>query len=230
MPANHSGTGARKLAAQYPDLIGHLFSVEGWRQPFAPYALDNGAYGCFLSGERWSQRAFLGLCEKAASHILEGGAAPLWLAVPDVVANRDETLRSWEGWHRRLRDWYGWPLAFVVQDGMTVGDLPAEADWLFIGGSTRWKWETLATWRGARPRVHVGRVNTYRLLWQAAEAGALSCDGSGWFRGDRAQLAGLRQFLAEYAERPHAAPQMRFMFKDPADTPPSGRADEKGEI
>ena len=46
-------------------------------------------------------------------------------------------------------------------------------------------------------RVHVGRVNTYRLLWLAHEAGAESCDGTGWFRGDRKQLQGLIDYLQE---------------------------------
>lgn len=48
---------------------------------------------------------------------------------------------------------------------------------------------------GAFPRIHVGRVNTERMLWMAHEAGAESCDGTGWFRGDKAQLAGLMRYL-----------------------------------
>lgn len=38
--------------------------------------------------------------------------------------------------------------------------------------------------------VHVGEVNTYRFALDGTHAGAESCDGTGWFRGDQAQLQG----------------------------------------
>jgi hypothetical protein len=63
-----------------------------------------------------------------------------------------------------------------------VSDVPYNADIVFIGGSTSWKWRTLRTWTGAFPRVHVGRVNSRRLLEMAENCGAESCDGTGWFR------------------------------------------------
>jgi hypothetical protein len=120
----------------------------------------------------------------------------MWVVVPDWVADRDETLRLWDKHAPALIN-YGMSLAFVAQDGMTVDDVPKEADVLFIGGSTEWKWRHLEMWTSHFKRVHVGRVNTYRLLWLAHEAGAESCDGTGWFRGDRKQLAGLVNYLNE---------------------------------
>ena len=90
---------------------------------------------------------------------------------------------------------YGWPAAFAVQDGMTSGDVPAEADVVFVGGSTAWKRRTMHEWCDHFPRVHVGRVNTGRWLWECDEAGAESCDGTGWFRGDKAQTNSLLSYL-----------------------------------
>ncbi len=92
---------------------------------------------------------------------------------------------------------YGWPLAFAVQDGMTVEDVPGDADVIFVGGSTEWKWRTVAMWCAAFQRVHVGRVNTYRRLWECHDAGAESIDGTGWTRGDQRQYRGLLAYLAE---------------------------------
>ena len=68
---------------------------------------------------------------------------------------------------------------------------------VFVGGTTAWKWKTLRTWTENFPRVHVGRVNTDRMLWMAHECGAESCDGTGWFRGDQVQFAGLLSYLEQ---------------------------------
>jgi len=51
-----------------------------------------------------------------------------------------------------------------------------------VGGSTEWKWRTVRGWCADFQHVHVGRVNGERELWQAHEAGAESCDGTGWGR------------------------------------------------
>jgi hypothetical protein len=80
---------------------------------------------------------------------------------------------------------------------MTPRDVPANAHTVFVGGSTPWKWRNLKTWTSEFPHVHVGRVNTHRLLWMAHMAGAESCDGTGWFRGCQQQLRGLWRYLEE---------------------------------
>jgi hypothetical protein len=43
--------------------------------------------------------------------------------------------------------------------------------------------------------VHVARVNSERLLWMADDAGAVSCDGTGWMRGGEERLAELEHYL-----------------------------------
>jgi hypothetical protein len=195
MPTNNTGAKVRDLYDRFPGRIGHLMSPLGWRKPWGTYALDNGAFGAWKNQTRWRRTDFLDLCEKAVAH----GEAPRWVVVPDVVANREETLRSWTSWAPTLREWYGWPLAFAVQDGMAEGDIPDDADVLFVGGTTEWKWATLPRWCAMGRRVHVGRVNSPRALRRCAELGVESVDGTGWVRGNQDQWDGLVQFLADPA-------------------------------
>lgn len=157
-----------------------------------PWAIDNGAFIAHTSGEPWDADRFLrGVDRLAESHL-----APRWIVVPDVVGDAAATLERWEEWAPRMRA-YGWPLAFAAQDGHRSADVPPDADVVFLGGSTAWKRGAIRPFCAAHPRVHVGRVNTYRWLRVCADAGAESVDGTGWFRGDQDQLEGLRRFLAE---------------------------------
>lgn len=192
MPTNNSGIQIGYLAGKYQGRIGWLLSPDGWRKPpsWMPYALDNGAFSAWLNKREWDEQAFIDLLDRTRAHI-----RPLWVAVPDVVADAEATKARWPRWAQRIRDITNVPLAFVVQDGMTVADLPEDADVLFVGGSTEWKWRNLKMWTAAHPRVHVGRVNSERLLWMAHDAGAESCDGTGWMRGGEERLAGLQNYL-----------------------------------
>lgn len=182
MPGNDRGCWWGYLAAKYPGKIGSLVSPGRWKSPvpFAPYAIDNGAFTGF------DEKMFLGIIEKAKRTI-----PPLWIVVPDCVGNKKETLRMWDAWADRLR-YLRWPLAMAMQDGMTPKDF--RGDIAFIGGTTKWKWRNLGMWKDV-PRFHVGRVNTERHLWQAHEAGAESCDGTGWFRNPTKILPGLINYL-----------------------------------
>jgi hypothetical protein len=139
--------------------------------------------------------------------------SPVVGAVADVVGNRVRTLALWRRWAPYLRRRYDWPLAFVVQDGMTKADLPRDADVVFVGGSTAWKQQTAAYWCTHHPRVHIGRVNGERDLWRYHRAGAESCDGTGWFRGSRRQLDGLWYYLADSSgEAQDAGPMQPRLF------------------
>lgn len=206
MPSNNTGGVVRSLAREFPGMVGNLISPGGWRAPIGPFAVDNGAFVAWSRGAEWNSMAFAKLLDT----VQRFGVPPMWVVVPDVVADRDETLRRWEEWAPLIRDRYGWPLAFVGQDGMTTKDVPDDADVVFIGGTTEWKMSVLWPWCQAFKRVHVGRVNTYRRLRMCADAGAESCDGTGWIRGDQKQLAGLRRFLREESGRGEI--QMTLMF------------------
>lgn len=191
MCANNSGAEFRDLHRRFPGQVGWLIGPGGWRTPprGLPFALDNARYPHFLNGGVWDEAAFYALVEKA-------GTAARWVVVPDVVANRDATLADWAIHAPRLRA-LGMTLAFAVQDGMTPADVPPEAAVVFVGGSRPWKWATLTMWTRHFPRVHLAKCNTRRLLKLAHWAGAESTDGTGIFRGDRQQLAGVVRFLEE---------------------------------
>lgn len=190
--ANNSGWDAGVLYGRYPECVGHLYSPPTGRRPnfMPPYAIDNGRYASFVSGKTWDESAFLRLLE---TH----GAAARWVVVPDVVGDRDGTLREWDAWVPRLS---GLPLAMAVQDGMTAADVPSEASVVFIGGTTIWKRRTLCYWPAHFDRVHVGRINTEKWLWRCEDAGVESCDGTGWFRGDKRQFRGLARFLDRHSQ------------------------------
>jgi len=207
MPGNWSKATIHYWAGKYPDALGHLYSPGSQRGPYAhlPYALDNGRFSCWSKGVEWDEAAYLALLDWAHIGGREG-LKPLWALVPDVVADRDATLREWERWLPIVKS-FNFPLAFAVQDGMLAADVPTEADVVFVGGSTAWKWLQAPyfcqEFKG-RKKVHIGRVNTYKRLRMAERCGADSVDGTGWGRGDRAQLAGLHHFLRENAgEIPH---------------------------
>jgi hypothetical protein len=194
MPSNNTGFDAGYLAGAYQGRFGHLFSPAGWRKPRwgLPYALDNGAFA------RWDEAAFVNMVQTVAGLVTTRTIVnpPLWVIVPDVVADRAATLERWREWAPKLKP-FGWPLAFAVQDGMTQDDVPNDAEVIFVGGSTDWKWRTVWDWTRHNRRVHVGRVNGYEWLWRCHEAGVESCDGTGWFRGRLEQLLGLKQYLDE---------------------------------
>lgn len=191
MLSNNTGVKVGYLAGRFPGRVGQLYSPGGQRGPeeFLPFALDNGA---FSHDHDWSETAWLKLMAWAKL----SGQSPLWALVPDVVGDKIRTLRRW-AMYAPLAKEFGWPLAFAVQDGMVAADVPPDASIIFIGGSTEWKWSTLPMWCRNFSRVHVGRVNTYRRLWQCHEAGAESTDGTGFMRGDQLQYRGLRAYLEE---------------------------------
>lgn len=188
MPTNNTGSECRAIAARFPGRIQNLISPGGWRQPVGMFAIDNGRFPCWRKGSKWNESAFLKLIDTAMPHM------PRWIVVPDVVGNCEATLREWDAWEPRLRQ-LGVDLAFAVQDGATKEIVPSNADIVFVGGTTDWKWHTAWMWCHAFPRVHLARVNTEKWLWCSANCGAESCDGTGWFRGDKKQTRGLVRYL-----------------------------------
>ena len=195
MLANHSSAQIHYWAGKYPNRVGWLVGPSTVSQkkyfPWLTYACDNDAWGSFSSGREWDVCAFWGMLE----FIKNQDHNPLWLAVPDVVADKDATLQNWKKYAPRCRD-YGHQLAFVAQDGMTPADIPTSADIVFMGGTYSWKWRNLERFCEGFPRVHVGRVNTLQKVRRAQELGAESCDGTGWFRRPLDEFRLLEVFLS----------------------------------
>lgn len=111
----------------------------------------------------------------------------LFVCAPDVVGDSAATLQLWDDWYMRIAE-FGYPVALVTQDGMTVDDIPwVQADAIFIGGTDDWKLsdasraivdegKRLGKW------LHMGRVNSVKRLTTAMEWGMDSVDGSGTSR------------------------------------------------
>lgn len=77
----------------------------------------------------------------------------------------DETLERWKQWSGRIAR-AGFTPAFVCQVGATPENVPADAEVLFLGGTTEWKlgpqaWD-IARRHGTSRWVHMGRVNSHR--------------------------------------------------------------------
>lgn len=200
MPANNSSMHLGWLAGQYPGRIGWLLGPTGWRTPhqWMPYGCDNDKFAATVKRRPWDEIAYERMLVRVVA-MERLGRPPLWMLVPDVPFDREGTLIEWKRWAPKIKS-YGWRLAFAVQDGMTQSDVPADADVIFVGGTTEWKLATIWYWCENNPDVHVGRVNGYRGLWHCHDAGAKSVDGTGFFRGDQEQLAGLERYLDESSQ------------------------------
>lgn len=192
--ANNSGGIVHFWAGKFPGQVGWIISPGGWREPRAwlPYSIDNGKYACWENESDWNEDGFFALLDRCNLCKFK----PRWITVPDEVADKHTTLDLWAHYEPALRR-YGWPLAFVVQDGMTPFDVPKSADLVFIGGTTEWKWRNAALFVAAFPRVHIGRVNNIDKIEFCERLGVESCDGTGFFRDGEGDLRAvqLEQFF-----------------------------------
>lgn len=161
-----------------------------------PWAIDNGAFTSYTKKVPWPEEKFYVGVEKLVRKAQDYQHYPLWVVVPDVVADREATLDMWRVHAPRLRK-MSLQLAFAAQDGMTPCDVPSDADVVFLGGTDSFKQAAIYPWCQHFDRVHVGRVNTYTMLRKCADAGAESVDGTGFFKGDQNQFRGLERFLRE---------------------------------
>jgi hypothetical protein len=204
MPANASGWFWHALARE-TGRLGHLFSPGGQRGPWPwfPYALDNGAFSCWDARANTFDEVRWAATERVWHRLVfwaqAAPIAPLWAIVPDVPGNAGATLERWERYAPQMRRI---PRALAVQDGMDVGDVKAldpAPEVIAVGGTTEWKWATVATWAAEFPRVHLLRCNSPTKLYELEALGVESCDGTGWSRGDRKQTAGLEEWARSRA-------------------------------
>lgn len=181
MPSNHSSKAIRELAVKYPGRIGWLVGPSAHKKTKLrsqiPFALDNDAFSAWSKKREWDVAAWRAMLAWAR----DSGFTPLWALVPDIVTNKRATIENWITYAPEARS-FGWPIAFAVQDGMETSDIPKDADVVFVGGSSNWKWRTAEMWCKNFKRVHVGRVNNERRLQYCEDIGAESVDGTGWFR------------------------------------------------
>lgn len=127
----------------------------------------------------------------------------LFVVVPDVPGDSEATIELYKYYEP---DFFGWPLAFVAQDGQEDRDLPDRYDTLFVGGTTEWKEsgaavEVIKRAQAAGKHIHIGRVNhgrRYRLFAQLAGSEHFTCDGTRTrFDGVEKTLAAWSSYMAQ---------------------------------
>ena len=200
MLATHSSATFHYWAGKYPGKIGWLVGPAASRKlkwhSWVPFAFDNDAFSAFVNNTEWDVSAWLEMLNESRRNRRNAK----WILVPDVVADKKATIEKWKRFSPIARR-YESDLAFAVQDGMSPDDVPADADLIFIGGSTEWKWATLKMWCQF-PRVHVGRVNTIERVWRCHDLGVESVDGTGWFRDgtDQPRMTRLENYFAGFRQ------------------------------
>jgi hypothetical protein len=145
------------------------------------YGIDNGAFINHTNNTEFNKNKFLKVCRFY-------GKMSDWIAIPDVMCDKESTLKQSSFWIRRLRkECPDTKLLIVWQDGMTRKDLlPFVRDGIgvFIGGSTNGKLSAISMIGDLclefNEWSHCGRVNTLKRTIQCINSGIRSCDGSGY--------------------------------------------------
>jgi hypothetical protein len=151
---------------------------------FPVWAADNGCFGVERNGRTFDIEGYLAWLDSLPRK------GCLFAVAPDVLHWIDgkpfgDAVATWERSAPilpRIRA-LGFPPAYVAQDGIDPHTVEWRAfQWLFIGGSDRFKYcrETRYLARLAHQhgvQVHVGRVNSWRHFQEAAVF-ADSCDGT----------------------------------------------------
>jgi len=189
MPSNNTGQVVKDLFEKYPDEIALLLNPQCYRphQFEYRYAIDNNAF------IRFDEKMFFDFLDKTKKH-----KPPMWVVSPDVVGCHDRTLALWGHYYPMIQK-YGYPIAFVCQDGCRPELIPEEAAWWFIGGSPQTDWKSTHlinfTTNKTRP-IHVGRVNSTSFAKYCEILGVDSIDGTGWMRAGYRQ----KQFIGLFEE------------------------------
>lgn len=106
----------------------------------------------------------------------------LFVVAPDVVGDAKSTIALYPEWRETIRS-FGFPAAFVGQDGLEDYGLPNDFDAFFIGGSTKWKLSKAARELAQEAKrrgkwLHMGRVNSLARIHYAESIGCDSVDGT----------------------------------------------------
>lgn len=139
-----------------------------------PWACDND---CFFS---YNPMAIYGMLQK-----YKGLSGCVFINAPDVVQNHAATLKRFHIWERIIHN-MGYPVAFTIQNGCTVKDVPwSKCEAIFIGGDNRFKYspEVRSIVLEAAQRrlwIHNGRVNTPERIKYSRVIGCTSFDGTGY--------------------------------------------------
>jgi hypothetical protein len=130
-----------------------------------PWMLDNGAFS-----DKWTEASWLVALERWQPYAGTCIAA----VCPDVVGDAGATLARFKQYAPIIKQ-YGYPVAFVTQDGLQMADVPwSDFDVLFVGGTDKHKLKESYPFIAEAKRrglwVHVGRVNSAKRIeafWMA---------------------------------------------------------------
>lgn len=147
-----------------------------------PWAADNGGFKGF------KQRQFFKMLDKLAQR-----PGCLFVTAPDIVGSHIRTQALFKEWEPLIHS-LNLPVAFVLQDGAWIDDVPWQScEAVFVGGSTDFKLSHQArliveTAKSRGKHVHMGRVNTRTRIRYAASIGCDSFDGSGFSKWPDARI------------------------------------------
>lgn len=136
------------------------------------WACDNDCY------QKLDREAYIRMLKRHA-----GIPNCLWVVAPDVVADAKATLTRFKMWQPVLR-YFGYPVAFVGQDGLQPEEVPwNDFECFFIGGTTSWKLGHMAFSIAEQAKskgkwLHMGRVNSRQRMIYAKSIGCDSVDGT----------------------------------------------------
>lgn len=179
-------------AAQGKRDIGQLFgpralgSTQTLKNLRCPYALDNDAFGAWKRGDvgwwqREGERLWRGMLEKMPTTNL-----PYFAILPDVVGDWKATIVRAKLYRRELEQ-KRLPVALALQDGCDFDEaIDFAPEWVFVGGTTRWKWENLpdiaAKFQSANIKIHVGRTGGRERIRECLRLDIDSCDSTAFSR------------------------------------------------
>lgn len=181
--------------------IGRYFNPNSGNIPTddLPWAVENGAFKSF------DEARFFGLLDKCYDLQLSGC---LFVVVPDKVGDAVETRRLFDQWAFQTSK-YGYPLAFVLQDGVTHHMVPWEQiGTVFIGGSTQtFKRSALVRSivgyaKALGKTVHWGRGNSRKVFQMARRLGCDSIDGSGFSKWSNIRIPMAQDWLDHHQQQP----------------------------
>lgn len=195
----------RQLSRQFPGHLGVLHTPQNGNRLCSlplPWACDNSAFSNPDVDKFWR------LCIN--SWAMDRHHAPMWVAVPDVVGDHRATLASFGWWRAYWLEEIGcipFPLAFVLQNGCTVDEVPwDDIAAVFVGGDNQFKLRQSATLIDAAKErgkmIHIGRVNTHRRLRYAFDLGADTVDGTNYSMFSETHLPGALVFVKGLDKRP----------------------------
>lgn len=147
------------------------------------WAADNG---CF---KRYEPDKIVSLLRYAS-----GLPNCLFFVSPDVVQNHQKTLELFWQWESVIAS-YGYPVAFVIQDGATIETVPFDdCDAIFIAGGNPFRYtetvkEIIKEALKRKMWVHVGRVSTIQAIRYFSALGCHSFDSSGYSRFMKSKVA-----------------------------------------